>query len=190
MVNPSRPATGWPALTNIDRAGRVSNLIFEANVAITTTVKDGIQDMIATIERKKRELDQLLASLKDALAKLDTLSPELGEMLLQPELRAVPTVEPKAATAPLTAELIKWPRIKQFAAIAQFLADRENTPATVKQLADAIHASRSSVANILYRSQKEAFESHRVEGEKRLRAWKLRPAFFAEAWARAQDGKE
>ena len=157
------------------------------------TMKAAIMEMIAMIEHKKRSLDELLDSLKDTIRKLDRLPPE-AEMFLQPGASTrdrPPPASSEASTSTIgrlatdnsdemamAQRQLAGHRSKQFKKLAMFFVDRKNRPATVRELTAAIGASRSATSNILYRTQKEAFVSYRVEGERRLRSWSLKPELY------------
>jgi hypothetical protein len=78
----------------------------------------------------------------------------------------------------------------QFARICMLFLESDNMPMTLIDIARGIDASKSAVANILYRTQRGAFVSERVPGHRRLRVWTMHPQLLIKliSGKLAQDG--
>jgi len=158
-------------------------------------VKAEIKQLISVIQSRMDVLGSALASLKETLHRLDALPPDIGEATFAPS-PTPPRLLHRPPNRVLSEETVRRLRRKyggrdtQYDKIARFFVTRKNTAATVAQIATAIDASRSATTNILYRTQKEAFISQRVEGEVRLRSWTLRPDAYQRALMLAQNQSE
>jgi len=143
--------------------------------------KADILAMIEALEAKKRSIDELLSSLKETVQKMEAMPPELSELLLRPlkqnaQQEALFTFGEHGIGNPVRA--FTRLRSKQFSSICTYFVQNQNQPVTVRELMNALGISRSALTNILYRTQKEAFASARVPGDRRLRVWSLKPEVF------------
>ncbi len=147
-------------------------------------LKQEIAAMIATIMRKRQLLDELLDSLRNTKEALDNMPDDLADMLINPAIHR--TSEPSPSFLDEVEDQQKLSRLvelshredTQFAQICRHFVLTDNRPVTNMGLAETINTSKNSVANILYRTQREAFVSEKVPGHPRLRAWKLKPELY------------
>lgn len=145
-------------------------------------MKHDILSMIETLEAKKRSIDELLNSLKETVQKIEALPPEVSELLLRPIKQ---TVQETTGQQPSryeesrrAARSYTTMRSKQFSSICTYFIQNKNSPVTVRELMIAVKISRSALTNILYRTQRDAFVSQKVPGERRLRKWTLSPEAY------------
>lgn len=143
-------------------------------------VKAQLLEMIEAAEAKKRSLDSVISSLREALQQLNDVPAGSADFLQSHTQESQPESVPDASHdhQEMNWSHMQLQRDTQFRKIVVCFLDRENRSATIRDLAGIIGASRAAVANILYRTQKEAFTSQRVEGERRLRSWQLRHELY------------
>ena len=142
-----------------------------------STLKTDMMQTIAAIDA----LDSLRDSLRETIRKLNELPPTAISLLAEPSLTtapAAPTANGHQSELPFRLQRSSG-RQTQFGRLAEFFVGRQNQPATVEEMCGAIQTSRSALTNILYRTQREAFESRSVTGHHpRLRAWSLRQEVY------------
>jgi len=166
-----------------------------------SALKMEIGQTIAAIEEKM----QLFKSLRDALQsvsdRLEELPPGLAEMLFGPlrskaeELVGNPSHDENVessldenagqgeciAPSPEVFARFKWTAFRkkgQFSKMCGYFFNNGNKASSIEKIGRAIMASKGAIANILYRTHREAFISEPAHGHRRLRLWKLQPGFF------------
>lgn len=139
-------------------------------------MKEEIDGMIATVEAKiatmeaeKQLLGDLLDTLRATRNKIDKPSPSQAQELAR-------TWEKEKDFERFIK--ISKRRNTQFAKICALFVNGVNRPKTIADIANEIGTSKSSIANIIYRTQRGAFLSRKVQGEPRLQTWNLHPGLY------------
>jgi hypothetical protein len=143
------------------------------------SVKSELDRLIAAVEGEKDRLEANLNSLRKARAALDDLSSDIWKErrfeLTEPEFKD------EAPKSSLDIDRLVKSAMRertQFGQICRLLVVNKNEPFAVAAMADVIGAGKNAVANVLYRTQRQAFTSESASDHPRTRLWKLVPELY------------
>ena len=135
-----------------------------------------LESLLADAKVRRHQAESEIAVLTEALGKLNAANPTLNGLKQEAASRR------NGTTTPVSRERkTRNGTLTHYEQMLDYFLDRNNAPATVREIAATMGVHQHSVNNVLYTSYKEHFESKFLEEFKRRRAWYLKQDIYDRA---------